>query len=221
MPNLNKQDNQPHAKNTTDRPTSKQKSGESRRGVLRGAYKIFRPEVVQPDDPSKRHIALTKGQVAVVPAQIYDWLMESNWHATTDESRGIGYYAVRNSSTINGKKTQILMSREIVGLLAGDPREADHQNHDTLDNTGQNLRILNGKENVLNKRKYKTNKSGYKGVSWSKNRRKWLAQIQYEKRKIMLGCYDSKEEAARVYDRAAIKYFGKFACLNFPRSDYD
>lgn len=219
MPNLNEQDNQPRDKNTTKELSRAQKSGESRRGVLRGAYKIFRPEVVQPDDTSKRHIALTKGQVAIVPAQIYDWLMESNWQSSFDETRG-SYYASRNSSTMDGKKTIIHMSRQIVGLKIGDPREADHQNHDTLNNTGQNLRILDHDKNVLNKRKYRTNKSGFKGVSWHSRGSKWVAQIQYQGKKMGLGYYGTKEEAARAYDRAAIKYHGHCACLNFPRSDY-
>jgi hypothetical protein len=36
------------------------------------------------------------------------------------------------------------------------------------------------------------------------------------KRKISLGWYETAEEAARVYDKAAKEYFGEFAYFNFP-----
>jgi len=35
-----------------------------------------------------------------------------------------------------------------------------------------------------------------------------------------LGYFESKIDAAQAYDRAAIKYFGTFARLNFPLGDY-
>jgi hypothetical protein len=61
------------------------------------------------------------------------------------------------------------------------------------------------------------NTSGYRGVTWFQN--KWRASIKINSRRIFLGYFISKEDAARAYDRAALEYFGEFAVLNLPRSD--
>jgi hypothetical protein len=45
-----------------------------------------------------------------------------------------------------------------------------------------------------------------------------VARIGFEKKEIHLGYFRSEIEAAKAYDRAAIKYHGEFASLNFPQS---
>jgi len=46
--------------------------------------------------------------------------------------------------------------------------------------------------------------------------RPWEARISFNTKKIYLGSYKTKEEAARAYDKKAIELFGEFAQLNFP-----
>lgn len=56
--------------------------------------------------------------------------------------------------------------------------------------------------------------AGYRGVE--KNRNRYRARIHHDNKIIRLGSYDTAEEAARAYDRAAIEARGRFARLNFP-----
>lgn len=65
----------------------------------------------------------------------------------------------------------------------------------------------------LNKRTRKDNNSGYRGVSWSKSLKKWTARIKHGYY-MSLGYFDTPEEAAVIYDAAAIQAFGHLAKTN-------
>ena len=89
--------------------------------------------------------------------------------------------------------------------------EIDHKDLDKYNNKWVNLREATPSLNGANKNKYITNKSGFKGVSWSKRRKAWLAQITVNYKTINLGCYDTPEKAADVYKQASEKHFGSFS----------
>ena len=62
-----------------------------------------------------------------------------------------------------------------------------------------------------------SNQSGFKGVSFAPHRGAYLAAITIDGKQRNLGYYPMAEEAARVYDAAAIEGWGVGNCyLNFP-----
>lgn len=152
-------------------------------------------------------IPLTQGQAAIVDDDIYESLSRFNWYAYFDRKT---YYA-RRHSPITGKIIQ--MHREIMG--ASDGTIIDHLNGNGLDNRRENLRFCTQSENQRNRGADVDNTSGYKGVTWHKVKKKWMAQIKVNKKNTYLGLYSDPAEAARAYDAAAIELHGEFACLNF------
>lgn len=87
----------------------------------------------------------------------------------------------------------------------------DHKNRDRDDNRIENLREANQSQNVANGRMRSTNKSGYRGVSWSKKSRKWVAMGWENRKQKSLGYYDDPKEAASAYQRHADQHHGEFA----------
>lgn len=55
----------------------------------------------------------------------------------------------------------------------------------------------------MNRGKNKNNKSGYKGVFWSKSAKKWTAQICKDNKKKHLGLFNTPEEAYKEYIKQA------------------
>ena len=62
----------------------------------------------------------------------------------------------------------------------------------------------------------KTNTSSrYRGVWYNKDRQKSRAQILVNRKRKQIGYFRDELAAAKAYDRAARKFYGDFAILNF------
>lgn len=157
-------------------------------------------------------INLTQGQVALVDDADYNWLNQWKWCALKHHSGS--FYAVR-SSLLNNKHHLIPMARQILGLKYGDKRQADHIDHNPLDNCRNNLRICTRRENQRNQKPQKNVSSEFKGVSWNRGVKKWQSYIKINGKKKHLGYWIIEELAALAYDMVAIREHGEFACLNF------
>lgn len=159
-------------------------------------------------------ITLTRGLSARVSDRDWSRLSAFNWYA---QSNGGGkFYAARDVRTVNNRVI-ILMHRDILslsGILDG-----EHKDGDSLNNQRHNLRPATRSQNHANRIVLPKNKScKFRGVSLQKTTGLFTAQISIENRKRHLGCFLDAKLAARAYDRAAFRQFGKFARLNFPKS---
>lgn len=91
------------------------------------------------------------------------------------------------------------------------PEEVDHRDLDKQNNRVDNLRDASHSQNMANRRLFKNNRSGYKGVHWSKRKGKWEASIRSNGRLMFLGYFDSPGDAHEAYKKAADKLHGGFS----------
>ena len=160
-----------------------------------------------------RRIKLTLGQYAIVDPEDYYRVNKYKWNAYRGYS---SYYSKRKVyNRKNGTEKTIYMHRWIMNAPNG--IVVDHINHNGLDNRKANLRFATLAENSRYARKTKNKfRSDYKGVQYIKKIRKWRVRITFEGKTRYVGDFKDEVTAAKAYDRAAKKYFGEFACLNFP-----
>jgi hypothetical protein len=161
-------------------------------------------------------IKLTKGKEAIIDKKNYEHFMKCKWSYS-----GNGYairrltIAERNLKQIKCK--HVGMHREVLELMGfKNFQDSEHINFNKLDNRESNLRIATRSQNIAHRPKFNGCVSIYKGVSWQNDKQIWRARIAPNRKEIFLGTFKCEEDAAKAYDKAALKIYGKFAVLNFP-----
>ena len=86
------------------------------------------------------------------------------------------------------------------------PAEIDHINHIINDNRIDNLRNVAKPTNSKNRGIQKNNSSGFNGVMFHKDSKKWIAYVGIDKKTITLGYFDDIESAIKRRNEANIKY---------------
>jgi hypothetical protein len=148
------------------------------------------------------------GQEILVDDSDYLFLCNYNWHINTYG------YAYRFPPRNGKAKSVILMAREIMGLRVGQKKQVDHINHRRLDNRRMNLRVVLKIHNAQNQGPRCGKK--YKGTTLVRSKTKtWQASIGSRGKSLYLGRFKTEEDAARAYDRMALKLWGKYASPNF------
>lgn len=155
-----------------------------------------------------KEIIITRGRVAVVDDEDYDYLVSlGSWYSHSEKDE----YAVK------GRDPQIFMHKVIMQSICGPLQPGftiDHIDTDKLNNRRHNLRIATLSQQAMNRPKSINCSSKYKGVTWDKGICKWRAMTRVNKKLIHLGSFSEEIRAAKAYNDAAVKYFGEFACLN-------
>jgi len=162
-----------------------------------------------------RRIPLTQGEYAVVDPDDYERLRKYKWQVS---KRSNTYYAIRHKWLAEEKRhTTVSMHREIIDVPEG--WFVDHINHNGLDNRKANVRPATPADNARNARYPRRNTSSkYRGLWYNKKKKRWRAQITLNNKKKQIGYFKNEIDAAKAYDKAAKKYFGDFAILNFEES---
>ena len=117
-----------------------------------------------------------------------------------------GYMALK----INGR---MYLAHRIIYLLHHKtlPRYLDHIDGNRFNNHIENLRSCSLGQNNMNCKKRVSNISGHKNVSYRKNLNKWIVEVQENKIRHYLGCFEDFDLACLVADEARNLYHKEFA----------
>jgi len=125
------------------------------------------------------------------------------------------FVSKRGYITTNIKRTSRPLHVILMGRKEG--MDIDHISRDKMDNRRENLRFCTHQQNSFNQKKRCTNTSGYTGVSYLKNAKRYESYVHHNGEKHRLGLFHIAEEAAMARDKKANELFGEFAVLNFPQ----
>ena len=155
-------------------------------------------------------IALSQGKFTKVDDEDYEKINQYKWRFSNKQGVATQVQISGSGKLGTQKRKTLLLHRFILNAPRG--LEVDHKNGDKLDNRRSNLRVCSHAENMRNRKVSKATLSGFKGVR--SNGSRWQAYIMFNEKFINLGQHDTRKDAARAYNKAALVYFGEFARLN-------
>lgn len=163
-------------------------------------------------DNSRVKFFLTTGEPFYVSPEDCDLAARFRW-------RNVKGYAGR-AVWSKGKRKHVRLHRLIAERMGFEPSEfVDHRDRNRLNNVRSNLRSCTLALNNANRTQNPNTRSGYRGVYFraDKSTRPWQVRLRDELGIIRsLGYFANREDAAKVYDKAAKAKYGEFAVLNFP-----
>jgi hypothetical protein len=177
-------------------------------GICHAPTFVHRPDGVTVIKLTRRDGKVFK---CFIDSSDYAVVKKHRWYV---QKGGLTFYAKARSKNAHGERVDLSMHRlirpDIKGII-------DHWNRNGLDNRRRNLRPATRPQQAANT--HKKNPLGYRGI-WRRPNGSFGSHINFfengKSRQIYLGNFTTAIKAARAYDRAAKKYQGAFAILNFP-----
>jgi HNH endonuclease len=141
---------------------------------------------------------------------------------------GAIFWVARGRGRIKKKPAGTVISTGYIGVLVNGKRylahriawflhfgewpidQINHINGIRTDNSILNLRLATNAQNGKNYGNNKSNKSGFKGVSWCKYTGKWRSTIKVDGKTLDKGRYSDINDAIFARGKAEIEHFGEW-----------
>ena len=145
---------------------------------------------------------------ALVDDEDYEKVSKYNW--------SLGGNQVKYARVTTGGRT-VYMHHLVLGVFDPDKLwPIEHMDDNYLNNQKINLleSTCSANQQGVPKPKTAVIQSNYLGVSWHKHRQKWMVKVSKDGIQYHVGYFYSEQEAAKAYNEAAKKLYGKRARLN-------
>lgn len=132
-------------------------------------------------------LPLIGGGEALIDEEDYELVKGYKWNRRKDN------YVYCSPPQPDGSRKTIYLHRVI--MQPPPVFDIDHIDHNPLNNTRANLRIVPHHVNLRNRLLQSNNTSGYKGVTWDARHNAWLSQAKYFGRHFNFGLFKNKNDA--------------------------
>jgi len=123
-------------------------------------------------------------------------------HLNSGHTTSCGCLGIKQKM-INGKKTGVSFSKKY-GKINGpiNIKKAIEENKKSYEKEGTNLTQITPERKINS-----NNTSGYKGIYWNKQSKKWTSSLTIKRKTINLGYFSNKQDAINARKEAEDKYF--------------
>jgi hypothetical protein len=191
--------------------------GWSEQDALSTPHRTSPSRILTPPGPSIAYVILNEGQFACIDVETIPLVQDYHWYVVKDPKYGRMYPATH--PVVDGKG-EFLSMRTLV--LGDKPTTSYALNWNNLDCRKANLRDVSKAQSSWRNAKRSNNKTGYTGVSWNEQKKRFIARLTTNGVAERVGSFKTLEEAAAALDQAAIRIRGDFARLQIkdaPGSD--